>query len=481
MSSPPKDEKDSMPNSIGSLSLQQPDLHPAVKQRMKYHKKAFKYLDEALKLEERGGEGTQWKERAIHLYQLGIEELGQGIGVSVPENVGESQTQKTESLCRKMTENLEMAQERIRELRKAVSLAAVASKDPPSLRPSKPSVQYVLRPKKPRAPSPKVRRPAAAEPQLKRFNSTPSSSAEDKLSVPGVDQRLVDLLKGEIIDKSLSVRWTDIAGLQLAKESLQEMVILPAQRPELFTGLRSPARGLLLFGPPGNGKTMLAKAVASESSATFFNISASSLTSKWLGEGEKMVKALFAMARSLQPSVIFIDEIDSLLSERKESEHEAMRRIKTEFLVSFDGLSSTQQDRVIVMGATNRPQDLDDAALRRLVKRVYVPLPDQATRRILLDKLLQGQGSALSEKQFIDLAKATAGYSASDTTALARDAAMGPLRDLDSVMIREVPADQVRKINFADFQLSLKRIRPSVSIDSLKVFENWNRKYGSMG
>lgn len=257
------------------------------------------------------------------------------------------------------------------------------------------------------------------------------------------------------------------------------MVILPAQRPELFTGLRCPAKGLLLFGPPGNGKTMLARAVCAESNATFFNISASSLTSKWLGEGEKMVKALFGVARAMQPSIIFIDEVDSLLSERKENEHDGMRRIKTEFLLSFDGIHSSTEDRVVVMAATNRPQDLDDAALRRLVKRVYVPLPGIETRVMLFRKLLQGQNSSMRENDVITLARQTDGYSCSDITALARDAAMGPLRDLTPAQVREMPADQIRKINRQDFMNSLKRIRPSVNKDNLKIFDTWNRDYGS--
>lgn len=215
----------------------------------------------------------------------------------------------------------------------------------------------------------------------------------------------------------------------MAKQALQEMVILPAVRPELFTGLRSPAKGLLLFGPPGNGKTLLARAIATECSATFFNISAATLTSKYVGDGEKLVRALFSVARKLQPSIIFIDEIDSLLSERNTGEHEASRRLKTEFLVEFDGLpSNLDSDKIVVLGATNRPQELDEAALRRFTKRVYVALPDQSTREHLIRKLLAKQGCQLPETAIANLAACTKGYSGSDLTALAKDASLEPIR-----------------------------------------------------
>ncbi|XP_048449239.1 spastin, partial [Rhincodon typus] len=149
---------------------------------------------------------------------------------------------------------------------------------------------------------------------------------------------------------------------------------------------------------------MLAKAVASESNATFFNISAASLTSKYVGEGEKLVRALFSAARELQPSIIFIDEIDSLLCERREGEHDASRRLKTEFLIEFDGVQSSGDDRVLVMGATNRPQELDEAVLRRFTKRVFVSLPNEKTRLLLITNLLAKHGNPLSRKDLEHLA-----------------------------------------------------------------------------
>ncbi|CAN0402844.1 unnamed protein product [Lampetra planeri] len=311
--------------------------------------------------------------------------------------------------------------------------------------------------------------------------STPLSSPSRKMELKNlrnVDSKLASLILNEIVDSVLSVQWDDIAGQELAKQALQEIVILPSLRPELFTGLRAPAKGLLLFGPPGNGKTMLAKAVASESSATFFNISAASLTSKYVGEGEKLVRALFSVARELQPSIIFIDEVDSVLCERREGEHEASRRLKTEFLVEFDGVQSSGEDRVLVMGATNRPQELDEAVLRRFSKRIYVSLPEEETRLKLLTRLLGKHGNPLSHADRAHLARITEGYSGSDLTALAKDAALGPIRELDPEQVKNMSANEVRNIRTSDFEDSLKKIKRSVNIVTLEGYMKWNSDYG---
>ncbi|KAI8744536.1 spastin isoform X1 [Biomphalaria glabrata] len=300
------------------------------------------------------------------------------------------------------------------------------------------------------------------------------------IKLKNVDKKLADVILGEILDSGQEILFSDIAGQETAKQALQEIVILPALRPELFTGLRAPARGLLLFGPPGNGKTLLAKAVAHESKSVFFNISASSLTSKWVGEGEKLVRTLFTAARQLQPSIIFIDEIDSLLCERREGENDASRRLKTEFLVQFDGVSSSSEDRILVMGATNRPQELDDAVLRRFPKRVYVTMPDLQTRRVMLAHLLSKHGSPLNQKELDTLAKQTEGYSGSDMNALAKDAALGPIRELSLHEVKSMDANKVRPIQASDFRESLKRIRRSVPLESLGRYEEWNRTYGDI-
>ncbi|KAK3093436.1 hypothetical protein FSP39_015716 [Pinctada imbricata] len=322
-------------------------------------------------------------------------------------------------------------------------------------------------------------------PSHHRQNSDNSQTRRRKefssLNLKNIDKKLAETIYNEIVDSGPPVFFKDIAGQRTAKEALQEIVILPALRPELFTGLRAPARGLLLFGPPGNGKTMLAKAVANESNATFFNISASSLTSKWVGEGEKLVRTMFVLAKELQPSVVFMDEIDSLLCERREGENDASRRLKTEFLVQFDGVTGCTDDRVLIMGATNRPQELDDAVLRRFAKRVYVTMPDFNTRKEMISHLLNKHGTHFSSNELDNIAALTDGYSGSDLNALAKDAALGPIRDLSASEVKTVDAKKVRDINFFDFNDSLKRIRKSVPQGSLERYEEWNAEYGAMG
>lgn len=194
---------------------------------------------------------------------------------------------------------------------------------------------------------------------------------------------MVELIENEIMERQLKITWDDIAGLEFAKKTINEIIIWPMKRPDLFKGMRAPPRGILFFGPPGTGKTLLGKAIASQINSTFMSISASTLTSKWVGEGEKMVRTMFAIAAIHQPTVIFIDEIDSLLCSRNENDMESSRRIKTEFLVQLDGANTFagENSRILIIGATNRPEDLDEAVKRRMAKRLYIPLPNAAGRK----------------------------------------------------------------------------------------------------
>jgi SpoVK/Ycf46/Vps4 family AAA+-type ATPase len=228
----------------------------------------------------------------------------------------------------------------------------------------------------------------------------------------------------------------------------------------------------------GTGKTLIGKAIAHESGATFFSISSSSLTSKWIGEGEKLVRTLFAVAAYREPAVVFIDEIDSLLTQRKASENEASRRIKTEFLVQLDGTGTTGQGRVLVIGATNRPQELDEAARRRFTKRLYIPLPVEGDRRTLLHVLLKTNNHILTEAEIDRLAKETVGFSGADLKSLCTDAAMGPIRQLGPNAL-EIDINDVPPISFKHFKRSLKGTRPSVAPADLVQYEEWDNTYGS--
>lgn len=317
---------------------------------------------------------------------------------------------------------------------------------------------------------------------------TPDEQKKLIESIRGIDELSANQILNDIVVRGDQVYWDDIVGLDAAKNSLKEAVVYPFLRPDLFRGLREPTRGMLLFGPPGTGKTMLARAVATESKSTFFSISSSSLTSKYLGESEKLVKALFLLARKLSPSIVFIDEIDSLLGTRTEGEVESMRRIKNEFLVQWSELSSAAAgrdagedlSRVLILGATNLPWGIDDAARRRFAKRVYIPLPEDETRRLQIRKLLAYQKNTLLEEDYDKLVELSNGFSGSDITLLAKDSAMGPLRSLGDKLL-STPTDQIRPIKLEDFAESLKYIRPSVSKEGLGQYEEWASKFGSSG
>lgn len=257
------------------------------------------------------------------------------------------------------------------------------------------------------------------------------------------DAELAYSLERDVLDTSPGVRWDDIAGLSDAKRLLEEAVVLPLWLPAFFTGIRRPWRGVLMFGPPGTGKTLLAKAVASECGTTFFNVTSSTLASKYRGESERMVRCLFDMARAAAPSTIFCDEVDALCAPRgAPGEHEASRRVKSELLVQLDGVcsgtvptsascgnSGPSPPQVMVLAATNFPWDLDDALRRRLEKRIYIPLPDAYARKDLIRINMRGLEVA-SDVDLDDIARRTEGFSGDDLTNICRDASASVMAHL---------------------------------------------------
>ncbi len=329
----------------------------------------------------------------------------------------------------------------------------------------------------------------------------------------------ITTIKNDIyVDSStLTTTWTDISGLVDAKRALQEAAILPLLRPDLYTGLRSPPKGILLYGPPGTGKncnslhvlkrysphhfdnisifegkTMLVKAVAHESKCILFACSASAMTSKWVGEGEKLIRTLFRMASDVAPSIVFLDEMDSLLGRRKSdgnSEAESSRRFKTEFMVQMDGIAagSGSEDtlkRTLLIGATNCPWDIDDAVMRRFQRRVYVPLPDKYARLTLWKKMVSESkgGITISPREVNELVKLTDGFSCSDISSTANEASFGPLRDLGDIeAIKGVKTADVRLIHFKDFKLAISSTKKSVSKELLKRYEEWEEAQSIRG
>ncbi|KAF3789758.1 Spastin [Nymphaea thermarum] len=320
------------------------------------------------------------------------------------------------------------------------------------------------------------------------------------------DNEFEKRIRPEVIPASeIGVTFADIGGIEEIKESIQELVMLPLRRPDLFKGgLLKPCRGILLFGPPGTGKTMLAKAIAKEAGASFINVSMSTITSKWFGEDEKNVRALFTLAAKVSPTIIFVDEVDSMLGQRSRvGEHEAMRKIKNEFMTHWDGLLSKSGERILVLAATNRPFDLDEAIIRRFERRIMVSLPSAENREKILRTLLSKEKA--DELDFTELAAMTDGYSGSDLKNLCTTAAYRPVRELiqheiekerkkkaegikaeeeaDTCEENKEESATLRPLTMEDMRLAKNQVAASFAAEGsiMNDLKQWNDLYGEGG
>ncbi|XP_068692388.1 vacuolar protein sorting-associated protein 4B-like [Montipora capricornis] len=362
------------------------------------------------------------------------------------------------------------------------------------------------------------KKPVASSGEGKEGNSKGKDDSSGDEDDSAESKKLRGQLNSAIVMEKPNVQWADVAGLDSAKEALKEAVILPIKFPHLFTGKRTPWRGILLYGPPGTGKSYLAKAVATEANnSTFISVSSSDLVSKWLGESERLVKQLFEMARDNKPAIIFIDEVDSLCGSRSENESESARRIKTEFLVQMQGVGVDNKD-VLVLGATNIPWTLDSAIRRRFEKRIYIPLPEASARVKMFELHMGNLKHSIQPPQFRELAEKTDGYSGADISIVVRDAMMQPVRKVQQAThfkkVRgpspqdpnvltddlltpcspgepgavemtwmQVPGEKLLEpvVNMTDMLRSLATSKPTVNSADLKKFEDFTRDFGQEG
>ncbi|OII73851.1 MIT domain-containing protein [Cryptosporidium andersoni] len=336
---------------------------------------------------------------------------------------------------------------------------------------------------------------------------------------------LREMITNCIVVESPNIYWDDIAGLITAKASLKEAVLLPIKFPQLFKGNLKPWKGILLYGPPGTGKTYLAKACATELNGTFLTLSSADLTSKWQGESEKLIKSLFDIAREKAPSIIFIDEVDSLCSSRNDQENESSRRIKTEFLVQMDGINSGMLDNnksILVLGATNVPWDLDIAIRRRFERRIYIPLPDYSARKQIILQGLKNTNHNLTSDDISYISEQTNGFSASDVSILIKDALFEPIRkcsnskwfkkiekynekestyfwtpyspndtdqedinngNIKQMSLYDIPNNQLLPpiLTKQDLINVLSKSKSSISINDISKYEDWTKLFGLSG
>lgn len=314
-------------------------------------------------------------------------------------------------------------------------------------------------------------------PSLEIGTAEPTSIKEPttESEVDDEAKKLQQMISDTILTEKPDVKMSEVAGLAEAKQAIDDAIIAPMKHPELFKGkARQPWRGILFYGPAGCGKTLVAKAVASEANATFFNVSAANIVSKWLGESERLVKNLFELARKNQPAIIFIDELDSIGVSRSGDDVGGERRLKTQLLTELQGLSSKEGERITLIGATNLPWELDFALRSRFEKKIHVPLPEKEARSLIFETHMEDV-EVSPTIDYDELADLTEGYSGRDISVVCREAAMEPIRDLQRSgrMDDEREILDIRPVSRDDLLQAIENIRPATPPEDVKRYINW--------
>lgn len=325
--------------------------------------------------------------------------------------------------------------------------------------------------KKSRGPVDGLMAPPAASPEPAPIKQTTETQPE----VDEDTKRLQDMIADTILTERPNVKMTDVAGLDEAKQAINDAIIAPMKHPELFSSkARQPWRGILFYGPAGCGKTLIAKAVASEVNATFFNVSAANIVSKWLGESERLVRSLFDLARRSQPAIIFIDELDSIGVSRSGDDVGGERRLKTQLLTELQGIGSDMNNRITLIGATNLPWELDFALRSRFEKKIHVPLPSREGRAVIFEIHMEDI-EVSPTVDYEELADLTEGYSGRDISVVCREAAMEPIRELQRTgrMDDEREILNVRPVSREDLLKAIENIRPATPPEDVKRYIDW--------
>ncbi len=316
-----------------------------------------------------------------------------------------------------------------------------------------------------------------APPTLDVGTSEPATIKEPTTEAEVDDEakKLQEMISDTILTERPTVKMSEVAGLADAKQAIDDAIIAPMKHPELFKGkARQPWRGILFYGPAGCGKTLVAKAVASEVNATFFNVSAANIVSKWLGESERLVLNLFELARKNQPAIIFMDELDSIGVSRSSDDVGGERRLKTQLLTELQGLASKEDERITLIGATNLPWELDFALRSRFEKKIHVPLPDREARSVIFEIHMEDV-EVSPTVDYDELSDLTEGYSGRDISVVCREAAMEPIRDLQRTgrMDDEQEILDIRPVSRDDFLQAIENIRPATPPEDVKRYIDW--------